>query len=106
MKYIITERQHRLISEEEIKLRRRLHTIEKLIEDEISEIYKDGGIEFTDRFEFMQIVVNDVVEKFLEMNENEEFDEDELKEFVGDKYGDYLLSMYPHDDDEEEDDED
>ena len=107
MKYIITERQYRLLKEEEIKLRRRINQIEELIDEEILDVIStSGGIEFMDRVEFVHIIIDSVVEAFLDTNENEEFDEDELKEFIDDRFGDYIMTHYPHDDDDDEDEDD
>ena len=112
MKYIISERQYQLISEtldtSSLALRRRLSLIEKLIDEELAEIHKEGGSEFTDLIEFMNIVINIVVDKvFTETGGEEELDEEELKEFIEEHYGDYILSMFPHDlEGDEEDDED
>ena len=57
MKYIITERQFNLINEEldlsSPFLRRRINSIEKIIQDEISKIHESGGSEFTNIIEFM-----------------------------------------------------
>jgi hypothetical protein len=113
MKYIISERQYNLIKEEldlsSPFLRRRINSIEKIIQDEISEIHKDGGGEFTNIIEFMNIVINIVVDRlFMETGGQEELDEEELKEFIEDNYGDYIISMFPHDleDEYEEDDDD
>ena len=112
MKYIISERQYQLISEtldtSSLALRRRLSLIEKLIDEELAEIHKEGGSEFTDLIEFMNIVINIVVDKvFTETGGEEELDEEELKEFIEEHYGDYILSMFPHDlEGDEEDDMD
>ena len=112
MKYIISERQYNLIKEElnlsSPFLRRRINSIEKIIQDEISEIHKDGGGEFTNIIEFLNIVINIVVDRlFMETGGQEELDEEELKEFIEDNYGDYIISMFPHDlEDEDEDDGD
>jgi len=112
MKYIITERQFNLINEEldlsSPFLRRRINSIEKIIQDEISKINESGGSEFTNIIEFMNIVINIVVDRlFMETGGGEELDEEELKEFIEDNYGDYIISMFPHDlEDEYEDDED
>jgi len=115
MKYIITERQLNLINEEldlsSPFLRRRINSIEKIIQDEISQIHKDGGSEFTNIIEFMNIVIKIVVDRlFMETGGQEGLDEEELKEFIEENYGDYIISMFPHDledeDDESEDDED
>jgi hypothetical protein len=115
MKYIITETQYRFLKEEDIKLRRRINQIEELIDDEINDVMStSGGIEFLDRVEFVHVIIDGVVDTFLDTNESEEFDEDELKEFIDGRFGDYIMSHYPHDDededeydddDEEEDDE-
>ncbi len=112
MKYIISERQYQLISEtldtSSLALRRRLSLIEKLIDEELAEIHKEGGSEFTDLIEFMNIVINIVVDRvFTETGGEEELDEEELKEFIEEHYGDYILSMFPHDlEGDEEDNED
>jgi hypothetical protein len=109
MKYIITERQLNLINEQldmsSPYIRRRLLAIETLIEEEVAELLKDDNntIEFMDRFDFMDVVVNGVVDQFLDNEENEEIDEDDLREFIKDEYGDYLLSMYPNSDENEDD---
>jgi hypothetical protein len=109
MKYIITERQFNLINEEldlsSPFLRRRINSIEKIIQDEISKIHESGGSEFTNIIEFMNIVINIVVDRlFMETGGGEELDEEELKEFIEENYGDYIISMFPHDlEDEDED---
>ncbi len=111
MKYIISERQFNLINEEldlsSAFLRRRINSIEKIIQDEISKIHDSGGSEFTSIIEFMNIVINIVVDRlFMETGGQEELDEEELKEFIEDNYGDYIISMFPHDlEDDEDDDE-
>ena len=110
MKYIITERQLNLINEEldlsSPFLRRRINSIEKIIQDEISQIHKDGGSEFTNIIEFMNIVINIVVDRlFLETGGQEGLDEEELKEFIEENYGDYIISMFPHDLEDDEDGE-
>ena len=110
MKYIITERQFNLINEEldlsSAFLRRRINSIEKIIQDEISKIHDSGGSEFTSIIEFMNIVINIVVDRlFMETGGQEELDEEELKEFIEDNYGDYIISMFPHDLEDDEDGE-
>jgi hypothetical protein len=110
MKYIITERQFNLINEEldlsSPFLRRRINSIEKIIQDEISKIHESGGSEFTNIIEFMNIVINIVVDRlFMETGRQGELDEEALKEFIEDNYGDYIISMFPHDLEDEDDDE-
>ena len=106
MKYIISERQYKLLHETEMKFRRRFILLSELIEKEISELLKDGGIEFSNRIEFEHFVINGVMDAFYDIEGSSDIESDELQDFITDNFGDYILSMYPHDDEDEFEDDD
>jgi len=107
MKYIISERQYKLLHETEMKFRRRFIILSELIENEIEESLKNDGIEFSDGLEFENIITNNVMDSFYDIEGDSDIESDELQDFINDNFGDYILSMYPRDDeeDDEEDDE-
>ena len=95
----MTEDNHNLF------LRRRLSTIETLIEKYIKEVEEEGTF-FSDEFEFADNIISWVVQDLIGQGEYG-VDYDELTDLVKDKFGEYILSQYTEshfdEDDEYED---
>lgn len=95
----MTEDNHNLF------LRRRLSTIETLIEKYIKEVEEEGTF-FSDEFEFADNIISWVVQDLIGQGEYG-VDYDELTDFVKDNFGEYILSQYTEshfdEDDEYED---
>ena len=120
MKYLFGYKPGRVISEQDIDyttdeyldmtedkddvfLRRRLSTIEKLIEKYINEVEEEETL-FSDEYEFANNIISWVVQD-LTTSEYSDHDYDELTELIKDNFGEYILSQYV-DSDFDEDDED
>ena len=95
----MTEDNHNLF------LRRRLSTIETLIEKYIKEVEEEGTF-FSDEFEFADNIISWVVQDLIGQGEYG-VDYDELTDLVKDNFGEYILSQYTEshfdEDDEYED---
>jgi hypothetical protein len=108
----------RMLSEQEddnLFLKRRLSTIEELIDKNIEKVNDEGGYGFSDEFEFGSNIISWVVNE-LTNYDYDTYDYDELVDLIKDNFGEYILSQYveedfddddeDYDDDEDFDDED
>jgi hypothetical protein len=101
----------RMLSEQEddnLFLKRRLSTIEELIDKNIEKVNDEGGYGFSDEFEFGSNIISWVVNE-LTNYDYDTYDYDELVDLIKDNFGEYILSQYVEedfDDDEDFDDED
>jgi hypothetical protein len=96
-------------------LKRRLSTIEELIDKNIEKVNNEGGYGFSDEFEFGSNIISWVVDE-LTNYDYDTYDYDELVDLIKDNFGEYILSQYveedfddddeDYDDDEDFDDED
>jgi hypothetical protein len=95
-------------------LKRRLSTIEELIDKNIEKVNDEGGYGFSDEFEFASNIIRWVVDE-LTNYDYDTYDYDELVDLIKDNFGEYILSQYveedfdddeDYDDDEDFDDED
>jgi two-component sensor histidine kinase len=89
-------------------LKRRLSTIEELIDKNIEKVNDEGGYGFSDEFEFGSNIISWVVDE-LTNYDYDTYDYDELVDLIKDNFGEYILSQYVEedfDDDEDFDDED
>jgi hypothetical protein len=118
MKYLFGYKPGRVISEQDIDyttdeyldmtedkddvfLRRRLSTIEKLIEKYINEVEEEETL-FSDEFEFADNIISWVVQD-LTTSEYSDHDYDELTDLIKDNFGEYILSQYVESDFDDED---
>lgn len=88
-----------------VQLRRRFQSIEELIYKEIEEVQNDGS-EFSDEFEFADNIISWVCDKLMSKPEYENYDYDELHDFIKEQFGDYILEEYIESDVDDEDDDD
>jgi hypothetical protein len=86
------------------QLRRRINSIEELIYKEIEEVQNDGS-EFSDEFEFADNIISWVTDKLMGKPEYENFDYDDVHDFIKEHFGDMILEEYIETDFEDEDDE-
>lgn len=73
-------------------LRRRLSTIENLIDKNIKEVEEEQTL-FNDEFEFADNIISWVVQDLMNQGDSLN-DYDELTDLVKDNFGDYILSQY------------
>jgi hypothetical protein len=124
MKYLFGYKPGRVISEQDIDyttdeyvdmtedkddlfLRRRLSTIEELIDKNIEKVNDEGGYGFSDEFEFGSNIIRWVVDE-LTNYDYDTYDYDELVDLIKDNFGEYILSQYVEEDfdfDDEDEDE-
>ena len=102
--------ENRLLNEDNdnMFLKRRLSTIEELIDKNIEKVNDEGGYGFSDEFEFASNIIRWVVDE-LTNYDYDTYDYDELVDLIKDNFGEYILSQYVEedfDDDEDFDDED
>lgn len=107
----------RLINEDNdnMFLKRRLSTIEELIDKNIKMVEDEGGYGFKDEYEFASNIISWVVNDLMN-SDNPDYDYDEIEDFIKENFGEYILSQYveedfddedyDEDDDEDYDDED
>ena len=101
----------RMLSEQEddnLFLKRRLSTIEELIDKNIEKVNDEGGYGFSDEFEFGSNIIRWVVDE-LTNYDYDTYDYDELVDLIKDNFGEYILSQYVEedfDDDDEDYDDD
>jgi hypothetical protein len=88
---------------DDVFLRRRLSTIEKLIEKYINEVEEEETL-FSDEYEFADNIISWVVQD-LTTSEYSDHNYDELTDLVKDNFGDYILSQYVESDFDDEDDD-
>jgi hypothetical protein len=122
MKYLFGYKPGRVISEQDIDyttdeyvdmtedkddlfLRRRLSTIEELIDKNIEKVNDEGGYGFSDEFEFGSNIIRWVVDE-LTNYDYDNYDYDELVDLIKDNFGEYILSQYVEEDFDFDDDDD
>ena len=89
-------------------LKRRLSTIEELIDKNIKMVEDEGGYGFSDEYEFASNIISWVVNDLMN-SDNPDYDYDEIEDFIKENFGEYILSQYVEedfDDDEDFDNED
>jgi hypothetical protein len=88
-------------------LKRRLSTIEELIDKNIENVNNEGGYGFSDEFEFASNIISWVVNDLMN-SDNPDYDYDEIEDFIKENFGEYILSQYVEEDfdDDEDYDED
>jgi two-component sensor histidine kinase len=86
-------------------LKRRLSTIEELIDKNIEKVNDEGGYGFSDEFEFASNIIRWVVDE-LTNYDYDTYDYDELVDLIKDNFGEYILSQYVEEDFDFDDDED
>ena len=79
-------------SNNNIILRRRLSTIESLIDKNIKEVEEEQTL-FNDEFEFADNIISWVIQDLINQGDSLN-DYDELRDLVKDNFGDYILSQY------------
>jgi hypothetical protein len=90
---------------DDLFLRRRLSTIQNLIDKNINEVEEEGTL-FSDEFEFADNIISWVVQDLI-TTDYTDHDYDDLMDLVKDNFGDYILSQYVESDfDEDDEDED
>ena len=97
----------RLINEDDdnLFLKRRLSTIEELIDKNIEKVNDEGGYGFSDEFEFGSNIIRWVVDE-LTNYDYDTYDYDELVDLIKDNFGEYILSQYVEEDLDFDDDDD
>jgi hypothetical protein len=97
----------RLINEDDdnLFLKRRLSTIEELIDKNIEKVNDEGGYGFSDEFEFASNIIRWVIDE-LTNYDYDTYDYDELVDLIKDNFGEYILSQYVEEDFDFDDDED
>jgi len=85
------------------QLKRRLKSIEDLINDEINLVHSEGD-SFSDKFEFADNIISWVCDKLMTMPEYEKYEYDELHNFIKENFGDMILDEYIEDEYDEDDD--
>lgn len=99
--------ENRLLNEDNdnMFLKRRLSTIEELIDKNIEKVNDEGGYGFSDEFEFASNIIRWVVDE-LTNYDYDTYDYDELVDLIKDNFGEYILSQYVEEDFDDDDDED
>jgi hypothetical protein len=99
--------ENRLLNEDDdnMFLKRRLSTIEELIDKNIEKVNDEGGYGFSDEFEFASNIIRWVVDE-LTNYDYDTYDYDELVDLIKDNFGEYILSQYVEEDFDFDDDED
>jgi hypothetical protein len=99
--------ENRLLNEDNdnMFLKRRLSTIEELIDKNIEKVNDEGGYGFSDEFEFASNIIRWVVDE-LTNYDYDTYDYDELVDLIKDNFGEYILSQYVEEDFDFDDDED
>ncbi len=99
--------ENRLLNEDDdnLFLKRRLSTIEELIDKNIEKVNDEGGYGFSDEFEFGSNIISWVVNE-LTNYDYDTYDYDELVDLIKDNFGEYILSQYVEEDFDDFDDED
>jgi hypothetical protein len=99
--------ENRLLNEDDdnMFLKRRLSTIEELIDKNIEKVNDEGGYGFSDEFEFGSNIIRWVVDE-LTNYDYDNYDYDELVDLIKDNFGEYILSQYVEEDFDFDDDDD
>jgi hypothetical protein len=98
----------RLLKEDfESSIKRRIPALEELINAEIADNSSD---DFKDEFEYADNIIGWVVDAFLQLPENSQYEDDydEIVEYLKEHYSEMIMSNYEEDDewsDEDDDDE-
>ena len=79
-------------NKDDLFLRRRLSTIENLIDKYINEVEEEGTL-FSDEYEFADNIISWVVQD-LTTSDYSDHDYDKLTDLIKDEFGDYILSQY------------
>jgi hypothetical protein len=101
---VISEQEQPEMSEDNMYLKRRLSTIEELINKYVNQVEEEETM-FNDEFEFADNIISWVIDDLT----NYDYDEksyDELQELIKDNFGEYILSQYTELDDNDFDDDD
>ena len=111
MKFLLNYKRGVVISEQvtemtedkdDLFLRRRSSTIEKLIENYINEV-EEEEILFSDEYEFADNIISWVVQD-LTTSDYSDHDYDKLTDLIKDEFGEYILSQYVEEDFDDDDD--
>jgi hypothetical protein len=86
---------------DDLFLRRRTSTIEKLIDKNIEEVNDEGGYGFSDEYEFADNIISWVVQD-LTTSDYSDHDYDKLTDLIKDEFGEYILSQYVEEDFDDE----
>jgi hypothetical protein len=101
---VISEQEQPEMSEDNMYLKRRLSTIEELINKYVNQVEEEETM-FNDEFEFADNIISWVIDDLT----NYDYDKksyDELQELIKDNFGEYILSQYTELDDNDFDDDD
>jgi hypothetical protein len=117
MKYLLGYKPGKVISEQEqpemkedndnLFVKRRLSTIEELIDKYIKMVEDDEEYVFSDEYSFASNIISWVINA-LTKSDDLQYDYDEIEYFIKENYGEYILSQYVErdfDDDEDYDDD-
>lgn len=117
MKYLLGYKPGKVISEQEqpemkedndnLFVKRRLSTIEELIDKYIKMVEDDEEYVFSDEYEFASNIISWVIND-LTKSDDQQYDYDEIEDFIKENFGEYILSQYVErdfDDDEDYDDD-
>ena len=117
MKYLLGYKPGKVISEQEqpemkedndnLFAKRRLSTIEELIDKYIKMVEDDEEYVFSDEYEFASNIISWVIND-LTKSDDQQYDYDEIEDFIKENFGEYILSQYVErdfDDDEDYDDD-
>lgn len=115
MKYLLGYKPGKVISEQEqpemkedndnLFVKRRLSDIEELIDKNIKMVEDDEEYVFSDEFEFASNIISWVVND-LTKSDDQQYDYDEIEDFIKENFGEYILSQYVERDFDFDDDED
>ena len=113
MKYLLGYKPGKVISEQEqpemkedndnLFVKRRLSTIEELIDKYIKMVEDDEEYVFSDEYEFASNIISWVIND-LTKSDDQQYDYDEIEDFIKENFGEYILSQYVErdfDDDED-----
>lgn len=73
-------------------LKQKLSTIKKLIDKYVNKV-REEEMMFIDKYEFVNDIISSVVND-LAKSGNEEYDYKEIKKFIKDNFGEYILSQF------------
>ena len=113
IKYLFGYKPGKVISEQDntpIEIRRRMPQISKSF-DEMLDSPDNNPNDFSDEFEYADNMISWTVDELVFNTDDSYYEdnEDDVREFIKDMYGDFLFDRYyseANDDDEDDDDED
>jgi len=113
IKYLFGYKPGKVISEQDntpIEIRRRMPQISKSF-DEMLDSPDNKPNDFSDEFEYADNMISWTVDELVFNTDDSYYEdnEDDVREFIKDMYGDFLFDRYyseANDDDEDDDDED